>query len=103
MATSLRAQRPYVLGLTGSIGMGKSTVGDMFRKLGVPVQDADKVVHNLYAPGGKAVNVVSELFPDAILDGTVVSRFYRLRCHLNSTLWKSGNLHAKSIVFPASE
>lgn len=53
------------LALTGSIGMGKSTVAAMFKSLGVPLFDADAAVHALYAPGGAAVPPMSEAFPDA--------------------------------------
>jgi len=52
-----------VLGLTGSIGMGKSTVAAMFRRLGVPVFDADAAVHALQGPDGKLVRQIEKLFP----------------------------------------
>jgi len=63
--------KPFTMALTGSIGMGKSTVASMIRRRGVPVLDADEVVHRLYAPGGAAVQPISARFPSAVKDGAV--------------------------------
>ena len=60
-----------ILGLTGSIGMGKSTAVAMFRRLGVPVHDADAAVHGLMAPRGACFDAVAAAFPDAVADGAV--------------------------------
>lgn len=61
----------YRLGLTGGIGMGKSTTAQMFRDRGHPVWDADAAVHSLYAPGGAAVGPVGAAFPGAVASGQV--------------------------------
>ena len=55
-----------ILGLTGSIGMGKSNAATMLRRLGVPVHDADAAVHRLLGPGGRAVKRVAAAFPEAL-------------------------------------
>ncbi len=60
-----------ILGLTGSIGMGKSTAAAMFRWLGVPVHDADATNHHLMAPGGAAFDRVVDVFPDVLRDGRI--------------------------------
>lgn len=63
-----------ILGLTGSIGMGKTTVAAMFRRLGIPVHDADAAVHALTAAGGAAVDAVARAFPGVVVEGAVDRR-----------------------------
>ena len=58
--------RPFLLGLTGSIGMGKSTTARLFEQAGVPVWDADAAVHRLYGPGQAGALAVASLVPEAV-------------------------------------
>ncbi|WP_164118500.1 dephospho-CoA kinase [Sphingorhabdus sp. Alg239-R122] len=61
--TNQSQHKPFILGLTGSIGMGKSTVADMFRELDVPVFDADAAVHILQGPNGALLEPIEAAFP----------------------------------------
>ena len=70
MADAAKA-KPYMVGLTGSIAMGKTETGKLFASLGLPVYDADAVVHRLYERGGAAVAPVAKAFPTAVHDGRV--------------------------------
>lgn len=63
--------RPFALGLTGSVGMGKSTVARMFAGLGVPVFDADAVVHRLQGSGGALAGPIHDAFPGTVGPGGV--------------------------------
>ena len=62
---------PFRLGLTGSIGMGKTTTAQMFAAEGVPVWDADDAVHRLYGQGGAAVEPVRDLSPESVSEGRI--------------------------------
>jgi len=85
-----------VLGLTGSIGMGKTTTATLFREAGVPVYDADAAVHALYAPGGAAVPLVEEAFTGVVVEGAVDRR----RLSDQITADPSGFARLEAIVHP---
>lgn len=63
--------RPIVIGLTGSIGMGKTTTAEMFKSAGVPVWDADSTVHRLYSQDAETIAKIAKICPDATRSGTV--------------------------------
>lgn len=60
-----------IIGLTGGIGMGKSTAAAAFRRARIPVYDADQAVHRLQAKGGRAVPVIAAAFPGSVREGAV--------------------------------
>jgi dephospho-CoA kinase len=65
----MSGERPFVLGLTGSLGMGKATTARFFAEAGVPVHDSDAAVHALYE--GEAVPAIGQAFPGTVVDGKV--------------------------------
>ena len=69
-----RRSTPRVIGLTGSIGMGKTTAAAMLREAGLPVFDADAEVHRMMAPGGAAVAAIDAAFPGTVSEGAVNRR-----------------------------
>jgi dephospho-CoA kinase len=83
-----------ILGLTGSIGMGKSTAAQMFADLGVPVNDADAVVHALYR--GEAVAPIEAVFPGATVAGVVDRKELSRQLSENPALFKT----LEAIVHP---
>jgi dephospho-CoA kinase len=92
----MERKRPLLVGLTGSIGMGKSETARLFARLGIPVHDADAAVHRLYEPGGAAVTAIAHAFPDCVAEGRVDRR------HLAAHLGKDRSAFAalESIVHP---
>jgi dephospho-CoA kinase len=66
-----KTRKPFLVGLTGSIGMGKTETGRLFARLGIPVHDSDQTVHALYDQGGAAVASIASAFPETVKDGRV--------------------------------
>jgi dephospho-CoA kinase len=85
-----------VIGLTGGIGMGKSTATNTLRRLGVPVFDADAAVHRLQARGGRAVAPIAAAFPGSVRDGAVDREALRRAVLGNPTALK----RLEAIVWP---
>ena len=92
----MSSPRPYVLGLTGSIGMGKSTTSKIFSDLGFPVWDADATVHIMYNKGGQAVESISKIAPTAVTDNTVNRATLKKLIQQNNNLLKQ----IEAIVHP---
>ncbi len=89
----------FVLGLTGSIGMGKSTTAQMFAGHGLPVWDADATVHRLYAPGQPAALAIGTLFPTAIdPDGSVNRATLRALIQADATVFDRLNAAVHPLV-----
>nr|WP_033075229.1 dephospho-CoA kinase [Sphingopyxis sp. MWB1] len=97
MRPRLPLRRPFILGLTGSIGMGKSTAAAMFEREGVPVFDADAEVHRLQGPGGALVSAIEARFP-----GTTGPQGVDRQKLGTKVLGNTHELHAlEAIVHPA--
>ena len=77
-----------ILGLTGSVGMGKSTAAAMLRRMGVPVYDADAAVHRMMGPGGIAVAQVEAAFPGVTKNSAVNRRALGRRVFGNDAAMK---------------
>lgn len=85
-----------VLGLTGGIGMGKTTTAKMFAARGIPVWDADAAVRQLYSRGGAAVPVIAGLFPHAVQDGAVDRNVLKAEIAADPSVFE----HLEAIVHP---
>lgn len=65
----------FIIGLTGSVGMGKTTVGGMFKHLGIPVFDSDSALHRIMSSHGLALKKVKDLFPGTVKDHKLIGIF----------------------------
>ena len=86
----------FILGLTGSIGMGKTTAAKAFQQNGIVVYDADAVVHQLTGPKGKAVRLVKKAFPEAVTNNYVDRKALGSIVYSN----KKALVHLESILHP---
>lgn len=86
----------FRLGLTGSIGMGKSTTAKFFENAGCALWDADAAVHRLYAKDGKAVQPIRKAFPNVVLNGSVSRDLLKKELELTS----NGFEKLEAIVHP---
>lgn len=86
----------FILGLTGSIGMGKSTTAAMFAAKGVPIWDADAAVHRLYATDGAATRLIAMHYPDAIENGAVSRSGLRAKIAADPSILE----HIQKLVHP---
>lgn len=84
----MTAVRPYILGLTGGIGSGKSTTAQIFAEAGVPVWDADAAVHRLYAEDVGLIAEVAALAPAAVVAGQVDRARLKQAIRADTTLLK---------------
>ena len=89
-------KKVFVLGLTGSIAMGKTTVSNMFRDLGVPVWCADTAVKNLYKKNGAATKMISKEYPDVVTENGVDKNKLRNLIHADNRILKN----VEAIVHP---
>ncbi len=85
-----------VIGLTGSIGMGKSATAALISAAGIPVFDSDACVHLLYAKGGKAVAPIAAAFPGVVVEGAVNRQYLSSALHADP----SGFARLEAIVHP---
>jgi len=90
------SEGPLLIGLTGSIGMGKSETAKLFARLGIPVYDSDAAVHRLYEPGGGAVEPIGAAFPGTVKAGRVDRAELGRRISGNEAAFKT----LESIVHP---
>ena len=86
----------FILGLTGSIGMGKTTVANMFRDIGVPVWCADKEVNKLYSKDGEATKIFTKEFPNVVTETGIDKNQLRTLIHEDNNILRK----VEKIVHP---